>query len=92
LSAGGLYPGYPEQCNQINFAPRIRIPTLFQGGKYDPVFPLETSQKPYFRLFGTADKDKRHMIYETGHNLWSGHQWINDQLEFLDQHLGRPAN
>jgi serine/threonine protein kinase/formylglycine-generating enzyme required for sulfatase activity/dienelactone hydrolase len=91
LSAGGLYPGYPEQCNQINFAPRIKIPILLQGGKYDPAFPLESSQEPYLKLFGTVDKDKQHIIYDTGHNLWSGHQWIKDYLEFLDKHLG-PTN
>ena len=37
------------------------------NGRYDHFFPAETSQLPFFRLLGTPDKDKKHVIYETGH-------------------------
>jgi serine/threonine protein kinase len=88
LGAGGFYPVYPPQFSQVNFAPRIKIPILLQGGKYDALFPLESNQKPYLALFGTAENDKHHKIYETDHNIWSGNRWMKDYLDFLDEYLG----
>ena len=90
LDAGGFYP-YPPAYSQVNFAPRIRIPILLQGGRYDPYFPLEANQAPYLALFGTAEKDKHHKIYETGHYIWNGNRWMKDLLDFLDKNLG-PTN
>ncbi len=37
------------------------------NGRYDHFFPVESSQLPLFRLLGTPEKDKKHVIYETGH-------------------------
>ena len=58
LFGGGLHLDFPEECSQVNFAPRIKIPILMQGGKYDFLFPVETHQKPLLGLFGTPEADK----------------------------------
>jgi formylglycine-generating enzyme required for sulfatase activity/dienelactone hydrolase len=54
LMGPGLYlePARPE-VDQINFAPRVRIPTLMLDGRDDFVFPRETSQEPFYRSLGT---------------------------------------
>jgi formylglycine-generating enzyme required for sulfatase activity/dienelactone hydrolase/predicted Ser/Thr protein kinase len=83
LPNGGLDLGLPPECSQVNFAPRIKIPILLQNGKYD-----NPSREPYFRLFGTAEKDKQHRIYETGHGVWSLNEARKDGFDFLDKYLG----
>jgi hypothetical protein len=35
----------------------------------ETMLQLESSQLPLFRLLGTPDKDKKHMIYDTGHGV-----------------------
>lgn len=56
------------QVTAMNFLPRIEMPVLFLGGRYDFVFPVETSQKPLFKLLGTPAEHKKHVIFEgAGH-------------------------
>jgi hypothetical protein len=50
-------------------------------------FPVETSQLPLFRLLGTPEKDKRHVIYETGHAV-PRKEFIREGLDWLDKYLG----
>ena len=88
IISGGLHLDYPPEYSQTNFAPRIKIPILMQGGKYDGRFPIESSQKPYLGLFGTAEKDKQLKIYETGHSLSTKNEARKDELDFLDKYLG----
>jgi hypothetical protein len=44
----------PEADPLISF--RASIPTLVVGGRYDFVFPLETSMGPMFRLLGRRER------------------------------------
>jgi formylglycine-generating enzyme required for sulfatase activity/dienelactone hydrolase len=88
IVCGGLNLNYPPEYSQVNFAPRIRIPILIQGGKYDAIFPLESNQKPFLKLFGTAEKDKQLRIYETGHAVWLKNEAFKDEFDFLDKYLG----
>lgn len=37
------------------------------NGRYDSYFPLETSQRPVFRLLATPPRDKRMVVSEAGH-------------------------
>jgi dienelactone hydrolase len=83
---GGL--DWPPEYSQLNFAPRIERPILLEGGRYDSVFPLETSQKPLLKLFRTAEQDKHHKIYDTGHGIWSRNQPAKDEVDFLNRYLG----
>ena len=68
LESGGLeFQRALPEADQINFVTRVRIPVLMLNGRYDHFFPVESSQLPLFRLLGTPEKDKKHVIYETGH-------------------------
>jgi len=59
------------------------------NGKYDFEDPVETSQEPLFRLLGTPAKDKRHVLYETGHALQAVHTaYIKETLDWFDRYLG----
>ncbi len=91
MLSGGLMLDYPTEYSQVNFAPRIKIPILLQNGRNDFDFPVESNQKPYLRLFGTAEKDKHHRTYKTGHAVWIKDEVIKDEIDFLNQYLG-PVN
>ena len=88
LIAGGFYiqRALPE-ADQINFAPRITIPTLMLNGRYDGIFPPETSQIPMFQLLGTPPEHKRHVLYDEGHVLATD-QVPKETLAWLDRYLG----
>ena len=60
LLVGGFVPyeglkAVPE-ADHIHFAARIKIPILMLNGKHDFTFPLETAQKPLFRVLGTPGR------------------------------------
>jgi dienelactone hydrolase len=78
--------GQPE-VEPINFLPRIRMPVLMLNGRYDYFFPVETSQRPFFRLLGTPPQLKRQVIYEGGHSV-PRPQLITETLSWLDRYLG----
>jgi len=88
IISGGRDLSFPPEYSQVNFAPRIKIPILIQDGKYDSIFPVESNQKPFLQLFGTAEKDKQLRIYETGHAIWIKNEARRDELDFLDKCLG----
>jgi cephalosporin-C deacetylase-like acetyl esterase len=69
-------------------APRIRKPVLMLNGRYDPVYPPETHQNPLFRLLGTPDRDKRHVLFDCGHSLLRTPDAVRETLDWLDRYLG----
>jgi len=76
-----------------NFAPRVKIPILMINGTNDSVFPYETAQKPLFKLLGTPEEHKKHIILPGGHGIsWEYHKQCNREIvKWLDQYLG-PVN
>ena len=40
---------------------------LMLNGTYDMYFPVESSQKPMFRLLGTSQGRKKMLVYSSGH-------------------------
>jgi dienelactone hydrolase len=88
LVCGGLYASMPTEYSQVNFAPRIKIPILMQNGRWDSTFPVDSSQKPLFLLFGTAERDKQLKIYEAAHDVYNLNEARKDELDFLDKYLG----
>jgi dienelactone hydrolase len=78
--------GQPE-VEPINFLPRITVPVLMLNGRYDFYFPVETSQRPFFRLLGTPPQHKRQVISEGGHSV-PRTQLIAEILTWLDRYLG----
>jgi dienelactone hydrolase len=88
LVSGGLLPiSFPSEVDPINFAPRIKVPVLLLGGRYDYQSPVEDSQVPLFNLFGTPAADKSHVIVDSGHVPERG-VLIREILEWLDRYLG----
>ncbi|MEO8054515.1 MAG: protein kinase [Acidobacteriota bacterium] len=88
LGVGGLiFQRSLPEADAINFVTRVRIPVLMLNGRYDHFFPVESSQLPLFRLLGTPDKDKKHVIYESGHAP-PRKDFIRESLDWLDKYLG----
>ena len=75
------------EVHPINFAPRMKQPVLVLNGRYDAIFPEESSQIPFFRSLGTPDHLKHRIVYESGHNLPVNDR-IKDTIAWFDRHLG----
>lgn len=75
------------ETDQINFAPRVKAPTLMLNGRFDFIFPVGPSQEPMFRLLGTPKEEVHRVMYQTGHDI-PRDQMIKETLEWLDRYLG----
>jgi eukaryotic-like serine/threonine-protein kinase len=90
-----LSPGFnldrslPE-VDQINFAPRVKVPVLMLNGRFDYFNPTTTSQEPMLRLLGAPKAQKRHVLADTGHDFPRA-ELIKESLDWLDRYLG-PVN
>jgi eukaryotic-like serine/threonine-protein kinase len=88
---GGFYAQHaPPEVEAINFAPRVRVPSLMLNGRYDLFFPADTSQRAMFNLLGIREPHKRWLVYETGHNL-PREKMISETLTWLDRYFGPVA-
>jgi cephalosporin-C deacetylase-like acetyl esterase len=90
-----ISPGFNTQMSlpevdQLNFAPRIKVPVLMLNGRFDFIYAPEISQLPMFRLLGTPKENKRRVVYDTGHNI-PRNELIKETLNWLDRYLG-PVN
>ena len=81
-----LYKQLPES-DQLNFATRVKAPALLLNGRFDYMYPVHSSQETLFRLLGTPDKDKRRVVYDTGHDIPRA-EMIKETLNWLDRYLG----
>jgi eukaryotic-like serine/threonine-protein kinase len=72
----------------MNFLPRIKIPVLMVNGRSDFTFPVATLQDPAFRLLGTPEKDKRHVVFEGAHGVIFYHrnEVVREVLAWLDRY------
>ena len=87
ISGGIKNIGRPE-VNPINFFTRVKLPTLMVNGRYDSVFPLETSILPLFNGIAVADDKKKLVLHDTDHiPLREG--MVTEVLSWLDQQLGQ---
>jgi eukaryotic-like serine/threonine-protein kinase len=88
FSMGGLSPERkPAEIDEINFAPRVRIPVLMLNGRYDLLWPAETNHFPMFRLLGTPESQKRSVMFDAGHVLLQ-QQDMKETLGWFDTYLG----
>jgi len=78
------------EVDVINFVSRVKQPSLMLNGRYDFFFPVESTQEPFFRLLGSKKDQKKHLLYDTGHNI-PRNELIKENLNWLDQYLG-PVN
>ncbi len=84
---GGLTGRGRPEANQINYVCHVKMPFLMLHGKYDTIFPFETSIKPMFDLLGTPDEHKELKLYETDH-IPPRKEFIKEILAWLDRYLG----
>jgi predicted Ser/Thr protein kinase/dienelactone hydrolase len=90
LDGGYFLDKPPAGGDQADFAPRLRIPVLMVNGRDDYVFSVEKSQNPLFRMLGTPESEKRHVVLDTPHDVTGQRtQLVNAVLEWLDKYLGR---
>ena len=87
IQGTGLGEDVVPEIDLLNYAPRVRVPTLMLNGRYDFDAPLETAQRPLFALLGAPAQDKRHVVFETGHSLPVG-EVAGTILPWLDRYLG----
>ena len=79
------------EIDQINYLPRITVPVLMLNGRYDHMYPLETSQKPILKFLGTPENHIKHYVYESGHAVIR-HEVIKRSLNWLDTYFGPVEN
>jgi DNA-binding winged helix-turn-helix (wHTH) protein len=81
----------PPEIDHINFATRVRTPVLMLNGRYDFLRQLEADQNPLFQLLGTAAKDKRHVLFESGHE-GPPLVYLKETMDWFDRYLGGVGN
>ena len=59
------------------------------NGMYDYFYPYEASQKPFFEILGSEEKD--HKLFKEVHHVPVG-QGIQETLGWFDRHLGKPTS
>jgi dienelactone hydrolase len=88
LNVGGMAMQHAlPEADQINYLPRVSQPVLMLNGTYDMYFPVESSQKPMFRLLGTPEGQKKMLVYPSGH-LVPATEFIKETLAWFDAYLG----
>jgi dienelactone hydrolase len=76
--------------DQVDFAPRLTKPVLMVNGRYDATFPYESAQLPLFRMIGTPAADKRHVVFDTPHDVRLRRtDLVREVLDWYDKYLGR---
>jgi dienelactone hydrolase len=83
---------FPPEIDPVNYAPRVEVPVLMMNGRYDAVFPFESSQVPLFEALGTPESQKRLLTFQSGH---SSYGWNTDLyregIGWLDGLWGDPS-
>jgi dienelactone hydrolase len=92
ILAGLPYREMLPEVDAVNFLPRITIPVLMLGGRYDHLFPFELSQRPMFELLGAPADRKRQVFFDAGHGAPPRGQMVRETLAWLDRYLGEPDN
>lgn len=89
MLGGGVNPGpLPPEADPLNFAPRVRVPTLMLTGRDDFIRPVETHQVPLFHLLGVPDEQKQLARFDGGHAPSDMNAVIREALAWLDRWLG----
>jgi len=88
LEGGGLVGTGAPEVNPVNFAPRHTTPTVLINGRYDNLFPLETSARPFMDLLGTPAQHKKLVLVDGGHVPPVDSNLAREMLRWLDLYLG----
>jgi eukaryotic-like serine/threonine-protein kinase len=87
LGGGVISIPLPPDIEPINFAPRVRMPTLMVAGKEDFARPVETLQRPLFNLLGPPADQKDLRLIDGGH-IPRFQDIVREILGWLDRRLG----
>ena len=87
-SGGFTYRTLPPEVDAVNYVSHVKIPLLMLSGRHDYVLPYDTSQRPLFELFGSPPSDKRHVVFDAGHDPLPRSQVIREILAWLDKYMG----
>jgi len=90
LNGGGIGPSVigdqiPVVSLMITHARHLTAPVLLMNGRYDYLFPVEASQKPFFEAFGTPAENKKMILYNAGHVTLPRAEVIKETLLWLDR-------
>jgi serine/threonine protein kinase/formylglycine-generating enzyme required for sulfatase activity/dienelactone hydrolase len=89
LDGGYFLDTPPRGGDQADFAPRMKRPVLMVNGRYDFTFPVAKAQDPLFKMLGTAEGDKRHIVLDTPHDVTEQRPLlVKAVLDWLDRYLG----
>lgn len=80
------WPGDPDWRDMIHYLPRVKVPILLMGGRYDASNPVP-DQQAFVNYLGTPDEDIRWVTFDTGHFIPNVER-INESLPFLDKYFG----
>lgn len=90
LAVGGLGQSEaPADVDPFQFAPRAHVPVLMMNGRYDLAYPLETTTRPLFDLWGVPPRDKKLVILDAGHAMVGFPATTRESLDWLDRYLGQ---
>jgi dienelactone hydrolase len=87
VSAGLTSINYEPDVSAFNYLPRVAVPALVMGGRYDYFIPLESAQKPFFDLLGTPAEHKQFIVVDAPHSLPRS-DYMREMLAFLDRYFG----
>jgi dienelactone hydrolase len=79
---------YEPEVYALNYLPRVRVPVLLMGGRYDYFIPYESAQKPFFERLGTPAPDKVHLVVDAPHSIPRS-DFVRETLGWLDRYFGR---
>ncbi len=89
LVSGGTHRKRPPEVDAWNYAPRMTAPVLMINGRADFIQPVERTQLPLLRAFGTPAKDKKQILLDGGHlSPVAQPDLIKAYLDWLDHYLG----
>jgi serine/threonine protein kinase/dienelactone hydrolase len=90
LDGGYFLYAPPAGGDQADFAPRLKRPVMMVNGRFDYVFSVDEAQDPLFKMLGTPPVDKRHVEFDTPHDVTERRpELIQNVLDWLDKYLGR---
>jgi len=88
LALGGLdFQHSLPEVDVINLVSRVKQPALMLNGRYDFLFPVESTQEPFYQMLGSKKDQKKHLIYDTSHTR-PRNDLIKESTSWLDQYLG----
>jgi dienelactone hydrolase len=73
--------------DQVDFAPRIKVPTLLISGKYDWIFKEKDLM---IRMLGTPPANKKALVFDTSHDVTEQRaDLMREVLGWLDKYFGK---